>query len=33
MSLTPLVTMAAAEAAAAGINPWFVGGGIFAAAR
>jgi hypothetical protein len=28
MSITPLVTVAA-ESSAAGINPWFVGGGIF----
>ena len=28
MSLTPLVTLAAAESGA-GINPWFVGGGVF----
>ena len=28
MSITPLVTLAAAESAG-GINPWFVGGGVF----
>ena len=28
MSITPLVTLAAAESAA-GINPWFVGVGVF----
>jgi hypothetical protein len=28
MSITPLVTLAA-EASHSGINPWFVGGGVF----